>query len=238
MDVKNNALNRETAYALAKEKSALWSAYHTTKNKNFLKDIDDIDKFLFINDNLMDKEHSERTLQKKAIDFGYALTIHKSQGSTFTHVLLDDVDIATHTRRNTPVFESMDLFDASDEKAEDFDNAVMTSSEDLDLFSGMDFDSSEEEVKPEPSKPQQQEVNLRQQLEYVGVSRATDTVTVISNSIKKEDSPLKHIDNTATMTTNQLVNKVQHDSQKLYLTSDGKYYTNESGEKFARVTLL
>ena len=236
MDVKNNALNRETAYALAKEKSALWSAYHTTRNKNFLKDIEDIDKFLFINDNLMDKEHSERTLQKKAIDFGYALTIHKSQGSTFTHVLLDDVDIATHTRRNTPVFESMDLFDASDEKAEDFDNAVMTSSEDLDLFSGMDFDSSEEEVKPEPSKPQQQEVNLRQQLEYVGVSRATDTVTVISNSIKKEDSPLKHIDNTATMTTNQLVNKVQHDSQKLYLTSDGKYYTNESGEKFARVT--
>lgn len=35
-----------------------------------------------------------------------------------------------------------------------------------------------------------QTINLKQQLEYVGVSRATDTVTIVSNNVKKKGSPL------------------------------------------------
>jgi ATP-dependent exoDNAse (exonuclease V) alpha subunit len=33
-------------------------------------------------------------IQAKVIDYGYAHTIHKSQGSTFKHVLINDDDIS------------------------------------------------------------------------------------------------------------------------------------------------
>ena len=78
------------AFALVKEKTNLWSEYRKTKNKGILSQINDIEKFLFVNDEITE---GNRTLQTKTIDFGYALTIHKSQGSTFTHVLMDDVDV-------------------------------------------------------------------------------------------------------------------------------------------------
>ena len=41
--------------------------------------------------------------------------------------------------------------------------------------------------------------NIKQQLRYVAVSRATDTVTVIANdaNVKKEDTPLNHVKETS-----------------------------------------
>lgn len=156
IDIKANQNNRSTVEALVKEKTNLWSEYRRTKNKGILSQINDIEKFLFVNDEITE---GNRTLQTKTIDFGYALTIHKSQGSTFTHVLMDDVDV---------------------QKAD----MTPTSTEEIDL------DGVSNTVIPAPSSST---ANVKQQLEYVGVSRATTTVTIISDDVKTEDSPLNHI---------------------------------------------
>ena len=39
------------------------------------------------------KDDNGFVLQQKVIDYGYAHTIHKSQGSTFENVLINDNDI-------------------------------------------------------------------------------------------------------------------------------------------------
>ena len=63
---------------------------------------------------------------------------------------------------------------------------TMLSSEAVDLFGS----TPTETATPTQTTAPKQDNNLVQQLEYVAVSRATDTVTVISNNIKKEGSPL------------------------------------------------
>ena len=63
-----------------------------------LEKINSIDNFLFVNDNVYDQYGV--LIQAKVIDFGYAHTIHKSQGSTFTHVLINDDDINRCTDNN------------------------------------------------------------------------------------------------------------------------------------------
>ena len=83
-------------------------------------------------------------LQPKVFDYGYAITVHKSQGSTYTHVLIDDYNIV-----NTSGYHAK-----SAEQAEEY-------------------------IK---------------QLEYVAISRATDTATIITTDVKKEDSPLNYTD--------------------------------------------
>ena len=99
MDVKTNPQNRQAATILANEKKALWAKWRTTPGKKaktaILGQINAIDKFLFINDNIEYKDNNGKShlLQSKVIDFGYAMTVHKSQGSTFINVLMDDVDI-------------------------------------------------------------------------------------------------------------------------------------------------
>ena len=104
MDIKGNQENRAAATQLAQLKSELWSKARKstgeTKSK-ILQQINEIDKFLFVNDNITE---GKRTLQAKVFDFGYAMTVHKSQGSTFTHVLMDDVDInKAKGERNTGI---------------------------------------------------------------------------------------------------------------------------------------
>ena len=95
IDVRNNPHNREIVVALAYEKVHQWNKYREADNKKdklmCLDKINAIDEFLFVNDNVYDKYNT--LIQAKVIDFGYAHTIHKSQGSTFTHVLINDDDI-------------------------------------------------------------------------------------------------------------------------------------------------
>ena len=97
MDIKGNQENRQAALQLATQKKTLWEQYRRTVGReakgNILSQINSIDQFLFVNDNIEDPV-THNLLQPKTVDFGYALTIHKSQGSTFTHVLMDDIDVA------------------------------------------------------------------------------------------------------------------------------------------------
>lgn len=187
MDIKNNAQNRQSAMILANEKKRLWNearrAYGREAKAAVYAKINAIDSFLFVNDNIEDNSHN--LLQAKTIDFGYALTIHKSQGSTFTHVLMDDVDVSRASMSGNNAANAMEMVDLGEESINDAANAELKSSEEVDLG-----DLSDVEV--ENTQPDQA-ANIKQQLEYVGVSRATDTVTIISNNVKKEGSPL-HLD--------------------------------------------
>lgn len=187
MDIKNNAQNRQSAMILANEKKRLWNearrAYGREAKAAVYAKINAIDSFLFVNDNIEDSSHN--LLQAKTIDFGYALTIHKSQGSTFTHVLMDDVDVSRASMSGNNAANAMEMIDLGEESINDAANAELKSSEEVDLG-----DLSDVEV--ENTQPDQA-ANIKQQLEYVGVSRATDTVTIVSNNVKKEGSPL-HLD--------------------------------------------
>ena len=200
IDVKSNPQNREVAKVLADEKQILWGLWKRAVGRDakakVLQRINAIDEFLFINDNLEGEPNSKGIrplLAKKVIDFGYAMTVHKSQGSTFTNVLLDDVDIARGTRGNsTGNFESFDMVNLGEDMGADLTGTTFndSSSEEVDFgdLNNVETSALGEESIANPTTPQT--VNIRQQLEYVGVSRATDTVTVISNGIKKEGSPL------------------------------------------------
>lgn len=196
MDIKSNPQNRHNAEILANEKNRLWKE---AKKRGIGRDvrialynkINDIEKFLFVNDAVTGDEGN--VLQSKVIDFGYAMTVHKSQGSTFTNVLVDDVDISRaglNTRSNQNYSEAISLEeDTTNIPSEDNLNSM---SEVIDLgdLSGVSTEESSETKAPE------QVSKLIQQLEYVAVSRATDTVTVISSDVKKEDSPLHYIKDT------------------------------------------
>lgn len=188
IDIKSNPSNLQAAIQLANEKKMLWAkAKHAVgrdaKAKIYQR-INFIDNFLFVNDNIEDSNHN--LLQAKTIDFGYAMTVHKSQGSTFTNVLMDDVDISRAGLNNSNAMEVVDLGEV--------DNNVASSAnftgdaEDVDLGFSNDFSTTPTE--PTEHTAPTQTINLKQQLEYVGVSRATDTVTIVSNNVKKEGSPL------------------------------------------------
>lgn len=203
MDIKGNPQNLQAATMLAKEKARLFNvARHLPRREQpaIYQQINAIEKFLFVNDSI---KEGGRTLQNKTFDFGYAMTVHKSQGSTFTHVLVDDADISTARNQTAP-----SDFDASVSMLDD-PYSAMEGAQPVDL--GFDSASSDMQVTSQGNlfaQMQQQPkvlnaqtinreannaANIRQQLEYVAVSRATDTVTIISNNVKKEDSPLNHL---------------------------------------------
>lgn len=219
MDIKNNAQNRQSAMILANEKKRLWNearrAYGREAKAAVYAKINAIDSFLFVNDNIEDSSHN--LLQAKTIDFGYALTIHKSQGSTFTHVLMDDVDVSRASMSGNNAVNAMEMVDLGEESRNDAANAELKSSEEVDLG-----DLSDVEVEStQPDKA----ANIKQQLEYVGVSRATDTVTIISNNVKKEGSSLhtdKNIkDNTINSSNSRSENKnSKENGTEEYQTTD------------------
>lgn len=95
IDVKLNQQNYKAVMLLAHEKINQWKRYKICKSKmdkiNCIKKIQSIDYLLFVNDNIVDD--NGYMLQQKVVDFGYAHTIHKSQGSTFENVLINDIDI-------------------------------------------------------------------------------------------------------------------------------------------------
>lgn len=198
MDIKDNQENRRIATQLAQMKSQLWNKARGLSGKakaQILQQINAIDEFLFVNDNITE---GNRTLQAKVFDFGYAMTVHKSQGSTFTHVLMDDVDIdKARDERNSSGIGMQDIAISWDDIVSDEPATyeVTGPMEDVDMGDwGSETPSTEGTFMQEPPKPQQENAaNIRQQLKYVSVSRATDTVTIISNNVKKEDSPLNHI---------------------------------------------
>ena len=232
MDIKNNALNRQSAMILANEKKRLWNearrAYGREAKAAVYAKINAIDSFLFVNDNIEDNSHN--LLQAKTIDFGYALTIHKSQGSTFTHVLMDDVDVSRASMSGNNAANAMEMVDLGEESRNDAANAELKSSEEVDLG-----DLSDVEI--ENTQPDQA-ANIKQQLEYVGVSRATDTVTIISNNVKKEGSPLhldKNIkDNTINSSNSRSENKKSKENgTEEYKATDEFRRVQEGSRKFS-----
>ena len=233
MDIKNNAQNRQSAMILANEKKRLWNeakrAYGREAKAAVYAKINAIDSFLFVNDNIEDNSHN--LLQAKTIDFGYALTIHKSQGSTFTHVLMDDVDVSRASMSGNNAINAMEMVDLGEESRNDAANAELKSSEEVDLG-----DLSDVEV--ESTQPDQA-ANIKQQLEYVGVSRATDTVTIVSNNVKKEGSPLhldKNIkDNTINSSNSRSENKnSKENGTKEYKATDEFRRVQEASRKLSQ----
>lgn len=180
VDIRHNQSNLQAVTLLAKEKSRLWGLARKASivaKKEYLQKINEIDSYLFVNDNITE---GNRTIQAKVIDFGYAMTVHKSQGSTFTHVLVDDVDISKATN-----------------KAED------------DGVYEIDLETDTVTTISEGSKDK---VDIQQQLRYVAVSRATNTVSIVSDDVKTEDSPLNHISDDADF---QLVEEVAPEKEPI-----------------------
>lgn len=95
MDIKKNKNNYRIAKLLSYEKIAQWKRYKQCKDKfskiECTKMVNAIEQFLFVNETI--KDDNGYVLQQKVIDYGYAHTIHKSQGSTFKNVLINDLDV-------------------------------------------------------------------------------------------------------------------------------------------------
>ena len=229
IDIKSNLSNLQAAVQLANEKKMLWAeakrAVGRDAKAKIYQRINFIDNFLFVNDNIEDSNHN--LLQAKTIDFGYAMTVHKSQGSTFTNVLMDDVDISRAGLNNNNAMEVVDLGEV--------DNNVASSAnftgeaEDVDLG----FSNNLPTTPTEPTKhtAPTQTINLKQQLEYVGVSRATDTVTIVSNHVKKEGSPL-HKDSTTKENNSRSNNKTENNESNNTGNAEtvaGKQQTSNEG---------
>ena len=225
IDIKSNLSNLQAAVQLANEKKMLWAeakrAVGRDAKAKIYQRINFIDNFLFVNDNIEDSNHN--LLQAKTIDFGYAMTVHKSQGSTFTNVLMDDVDIS---RAGLNSNNAMEVIDLGETTSEDGSNADLLNTEDVDLGDLVSGNTNQLSI----SKPTQA-INLKQQLEYVGVSRATDTVTIVSNNVKKEGSPL-HKDSTVKENNSRSNNKTENNESnntRNAKTVAGKQQTSNGG---------
>lgn len=181
VDIKNNIKNRQAVTALGKKVSQLWSTYRSAPYNNrreILDTINGIEQALFVNDDI---KEGNRTIVQKAWDYGYAMTVHKSQGSTFKNVLIDDNDI--QSARPAPILEDAeDVGDFGDMAA-----ILAEEGEDVSSLTNQEVNSNQDAN----NKP-----DLISQLEYVAVSRATDTATVLSSMTKKEGSPLHYIKDT------------------------------------------
>ena len=97
IDIKNDKSSIPAVEMVCREKISLWKEYKSINPNNkaqrgiILNKLKVLDDYLFVNDNVYDVYGN--LLQAKVVDFGYAHTIHKSQGSTFEHVLMNDIDI-------------------------------------------------------------------------------------------------------------------------------------------------
>ena len=105
IDIKNNKSSIPGIELVCRKKIQLWREYKNIDKstiygrctcKNILLQINALDDLLFVNDNVIDAFGN--LLQQKMVDFGYVHTIHKSQGSTFENVLINDIDIDNHCK--------------------------------------------------------------------------------------------------------------------------------------------
>jgi exodeoxyribonuclease-5 len=207
VDIKGNDANKKAVTKIAKTLSNLWAQWKSTpaisQKRIILEAINGLEKSLFVNDNIFN-ERGYKLLNKR-YDFGYAMTIHKSQGSTFKNVLLDDVNIAIYNNyldrealknAESKVHHSVDAssIDTTNNGIaaahSNMDNAEIESSTDFDLFGDDNTQGAASSQTNTTQDNTSDMVDIRRQLEYVGVSRASDTVTIISNDVKKEGSPL------------------------------------------------
>lgn len=211
VDIKGNEANKKAVVPIAEALRDLWALWKRpntkTGRKEILKGIHRVESYLFVNDNIFDD--AGHTLLNKRYDFGYAMTIHKSQGSTFKNVLLDDINVAMYNKyldkealKKATAYVHTDTSNVDLSKNavasehSNLDNAQMNSSMNVSgLFDDVPViaPSTTSNVLQEQSSVNNDidnMVDIRRQLEYVGVSRATDTVTIISNNVKKEGSPL------------------------------------------------
>ena len=229
VDLKNNSNNRAVFTNLGKEKSYLKKMGEKASQGNMytrgtqqwywrmMSSMDEFQGAIFLlNDNITesDVENPLETnyLQEKTADFGYAMTIHKSQGSTFTHVLMDDDNIeekfyeeknnsnTAHTKSSTRDFNPPATPQISNEDAARA-NANYTPVGEK-KKSGIDFKALAKQSGKEPqfalestsqNNDSQERANTIQQLKYVAMTRATDTVTVVSSKSIVEDTVLNHI---------------------------------------------
>nr|DAW35365.1 MAG TPA: ATP dependent DNA helicase [Caudoviricetes sp.] len=201
IDVRGNQDNRKAVTEIANVISYLWRKRKTvsfSEQSVILQEINKLQTALFVNDNI---EENGRTIVQKVWDFGYAMTVHKSQGSTFKNVIIDDKDIQS-ARKNSEDIGYVDLGDSQEETvSKDQMDAILSSQEesiDSDITAAILADQGEE-VSSMPTKAKEtKEADINdtmdtvRQLEYVAVSRATDTATVITDKAKVEDSPLNH----------------------------------------------
>lgn len=208
VDIKGNKANKKAVVPIAKALETLWAQWKRgIDRKAILQKIHEVESYLFVNGDIFDDKGNK--LLNKRYDFGYAMTIHKSQGSTFKNVLLDDVNVAmynkyldkealkkaaTHVHTDT---SNVDLSKSTvTSEHSNVDNAQIQSSMSINgLFDDapVTAPSTTQSISQEQSTANNDidnMVDIRRQLEYVGVSRATDTVTIISNNVKKEGSPL------------------------------------------------
>ena len=201
IDVRGNQDNRKAVTEIANVISYLWRKRKTvpfSEQSVILQEINKLQTALFVNDNI---EENGRTIVQKVWDFGYAMTVHKSQGSTFKNVIIDDKDIQS-ARKNSEGIGYVDLGDSQEETvSKDQMDAILSSQEESigsDITAAILTDQGEE-VSSMPTKEKEtKEADINdtmdtvRQLEYVAVSRATDTATVITDMAKVEDSPLNH----------------------------------------------
>jgi len=185
VDIQNNEHNKKVAVQLGQLKQSLWRERRKFpyRNKQILSELTQIDHALCIKEEVKD-EHGNVLLLKN-IDFGYAMTIHKSQGSTFEHVLIDDIDIRKAENGATLLEESLNIDIKNETDEVDFENVEMVGEEELKI------ELDEEEISPViASENQSNSLSLVQQLEYVAISRASKTATVLTTDVIKEGSPL------------------------------------------------
>lgn len=79
IDIKGNESNRAMARTLANEKQQLFKEAKRVfgrQRSEMYRRIREIEEFLFVNDNI--ETDDGRLLQSKTVDFGYAMTTHKS----------------------------------------------------------------------------------------------------------------------------------------------------------------
>ena len=207
VDIKGNEANKKAVTKIAKALSNLWAQWKSTpaisQKRIILEVINGLEKSLFVNDNIFN-ERGYKLLNKR-YDFGYAMTIHKSQGSTFKNVLLDDVNIAMYNnyldrealkKAESKVHHSVDASSVDTTNNgiatahSNINNAKVESSTDVDIFGDSNTQGAAISQTNTTQDNTSDMVDIRRQLEYVGVSRASDTVTIISNDVKKEGSPL------------------------------------------------
>ena len=202
VDIRNNLVNRDHVKLLALEKASIWKRLNavgkrTKDNAHIWRPLQDrvnaIEEFLFINDDVInedvwveDKQNPGQMkhpiIQEKIFDFGYAMTTHKSQGSTFTNVIVDEADIATAKEDGKKNEKGMSMEELAQMQDVKLDNVQVASPSNL--------------TKGTPAaKAEKDNLSMHQHLDYVAVTRATDTVTIIADdaTVKREDTPLNHM---------------------------------------------
>ena len=197
VDIRNNLVNRDHVKLLALEKASIWKRLNavgkrTKDNAHIWRPLQDrvnaIEEFLFINDDVInedvwveDKQNPGQMkhpiIQEKIFDFGYAMTTHKSQGSTFTNVIVDEADIATAKEDGKKNEKGMSMEELAQMQDVKLDNVQVASPSNL--------------TKGTPAaKAEKDNLSMHQHLDYVAVTRATDTVTIIADdaTVKREDT--------------------------------------------------